>query len=258
MIDSHCHLTDPRLKNELPAVLERAKAAGVERMLTISADISEFEEINDIANKHEGVFASVGVHPNNVKPESIIGTTTITKLAAGKKVIGIGETGLDYSYGIGNKEAQKQSFLNHIEAARITNLPLIIHSREAEADLIEILEEEMLRSKFCGVLHCFTGTKVLAQVALSLGFYISISGIITFKNAKPLQDVVQSLPLESLLVETDAPYLAPVPFRGQRNEPAFIKYTVDFLAQLLGKTSKDVASVTTKNFLTLFNRPHLA
>jgi TatD DNase family protein len=205
-----------------------------------------------IADSYPQVFASVGVHPNHVTQYTLPEVGTLVELAEHKKVIGLGETGLDYYRGSHVAELQKKSFLNHIDASRVTGLPVIIHARDAEADLADILQTEMRRKKFKALLHCFTGTAELAKLALELGLYISISGIVTFKNAKPLQAIVQSLPLDRLLVETDAPYLAPTPWRGQSNEPAFLKYTVDFLGQLLDKTGDEIAAATTQNFMTLF------
>lgn len=254
IIDSHCHLNDPRLKIELVEVLARAKFSGVNKMQTICTSIAEFEEIKTIADNNKSVFASVGVHPINLKDEDIVPIDKLVELSKHKKIISLGETGLDYFHESAPKEKQKLSFLNHIEASRITNLPVVIHMRDCEEDMIELLKREMEYGPFKGVLHCFTGSMRLAQIAIDLGLYISISGIITFKNAQALQNVVQTLPLERLIVETDAPYLAPEPYRGKKNEPAFVVHVVYKLAELLGKTSEEVASATTKNFLELFNK----
>jgi TatD DNase family protein len=253
IVDSHCHLNMLPMKGDVPAVLERAQASGIELLQTICTSLEEFEEVVNIADTYPQVFASVGVHPNHVTQSTVPEVDMLVKLAGHKKVIGLGETGLDYYRGLETAEFQKKSFLNHIEASRITGLPVIIHAREAEADIADILKAEMRRAKFKALLHCFTGSSSLAELALELGLYISISGIVTFKNAKPLQEIVKSLPLARLLVETDSPYLAPVPFRGKSNEPALLKHTVNFIGQLLDKTSDEIAAVTTQNFMKLFS-----
>ena len=252
IIDSHCHLNMAPLKDNLEEVIKNAKEAGISLMQTICVRISEFEELKAIADKYENVFASVGVHPNNVSESEIVSAQTLLKLAEHKKVIGFGETGLDYFYSKEHKKIQKQSFINHIEAARLADLPVIIHARDAEEDILEILETEMKKGKFKALLHCFTGSTEFAKKALELGAYISISGIITFKNAVSLQETVKDIPLNRLLVETDAPYLAPVPFRGKTNEPAYTKYTVDFLSNLLEVSSDKLAAQTSENFYKLF------
>ena len=254
IVDSHCHLNSPQLFKDLSSVIARAKEANVKIMQTVCTKISEFEEIKKIVKKHEEIFCSVGVHPNNVKEEGIIEIEELVQLTQGKKVIGLGETGLDYYHADDAKELQKQSFINHIKTAQTTNIPLIIHSRNAEEDMAKILKDQMAKKKFKAVLHCFTGSKEFANFALELGLYISLSGIITFTNAKTLQSVVKDLPLNKLLVETDAPYLAPTPFRGKINEPAFTKYTVEALATLLNKPFDDVAKTTTDNFFSLFEK----
>lgn len=257
IIDSHCHLNDPRLKIELAEVLSRARFNGISKMQTICTSIAEFEEIKTIADNHKEVFASVGVHPINLKDEDIVPVDKLVALSNHKKIISFGETGLDYFHESALKEKQKLSFLNHIEASRLTKLPVVIHMRDCEEDMIELLKREIKYGPFKGVLHCFTGSTRLAQIALDLGLYISISGIITFKNALALQNVVKTLPLDRLIVETDAPYLAPTPYRGKRNEPAFVTHVVHKLAELLGKTSEEVASATTKNFLHLFDKARI-
>ncbi|NRA73751.1 MAG: TatD family hydrolase [Rickettsiales bacterium] len=256
IVDSHCHLNSPSLFENLNEVLDRAKDADVKIMQTICTKISEFEEIKKIAEENNEVFCSVGVHPNYIEKEEIVTVEKLVELTKNKKVIGLGETGLDYYHDHSKKELQKKSFLNHIEAAQITGIPLIIHAREVEKDMSEILTQQMAKKKFKAVLHCFTGSKKFAETALELGIYISISGIITFKNAKELQSTVQSLPLNRLLVETDAPYLAPVPFRGKTNEPAFTKFTVTALANLLNKTFNEVAKATTENFFAVFDKSY--
>jgi TatD DNase family protein len=254
IIDSHCHLNNPALIKDLPAVLARAKYAGVEMMQTICTKLYEFEEIKKIADDNKEVFCSVGLHPQSVEEEGLIDVEHLVKLTEAKKVIGLGETGLDYYRNDNTKELQKRSFLNHIEAAQITGIPVIIHSRDADEDMIDMLKTQMNRKRFKAVLHCFTGSKQFADAALELGLYISASGIVTFKNAKPLQSVIKDLPLNRLLVETDAPYLAPDPFRGKTNEPSFVKQTVTYLASLINKPFDDIASHTTQNFLELFDK----
>jgi len=257
IVDSHCHLNEPVLCKNLPAILARAKSEGVGAFQTVCTKISEFEEIKKIAEEHKEVFCSVGVYPHTVEKEGVVEVEQLVKLTQGEKVIGIGETGLDYYHKDSTKDLQKKSFLNHIEAAQLTGVPLIIHTRNAEEDMIEILKKQMDRKKFKGVLHCFTGSKEFATAGLELGLYISIPGVITFNNAKPLQEVVKDLPLNKLIVETDAPYLAPVPFRGKTNEPALIKHTVAALAKLLNKSFDEVSTATTQNFFDLFDKAYL-
>jgi TatD DNase family protein len=244
------------MKN-LPEIFARARENRIGLMQTICTKLSDFEEIQRIASENKEVFCSVGLHPEHVGEEGIIDVETLANLTKGEKVIGLGETGLDYYRGSNTKELQRKSFLNHIEAAQITGIPVIIHSRDAEEDMIEILKDQMARKKFKAVLHCFTGSKAFAKEALELGLYISASGIVTFKNAKPLQEIFKEIPLNRLLVETDAPYLAPDPFRGKANEPAFVKNTVDFLAKLLDRSFDSIAESTTKNFLALFDKAYL-
>ena len=253
--DSHCHLN---ILKDLPAALARSRDAGVGILQTVCTKISEFEEINQIAKENDKIFCSVGVYPHNVEIEGVPSVDQLIELTKGEKVIGIGETGLDYYHKADTKELQKESFLNHIEAAQITGLPLIIHTRLAETDMLDILKTQISKKQFKGVLHCFAGSDDFARAALKLGLSISISGIVTFQKANALQSVVKNLPLDRLLVETDAPYLAPVPFRGKTNEPAFLKYTVEALAQLLNKPFEIIAAATTQNFLDLFDKIKLS
>ncbi|MCH9754090.1 MAG: TatD family hydrolase [Alphaproteobacteria bacterium] len=257
IIDSHCHLDFKELSSDLDSVIKRASESGVEVLQTICTKISEFDKIRSISEKYNNVYCSVGVHPHEVKNEGVIDCSTIIDLASHPKVIGIGETGLDYYYEHSDKDDQIKSFRNHIEASRITKLPIIIHTRSAEEDTISILREEMQKGVFPALIHCFTSTQELANECLDMGMYISISGIITFKNAEELRSVIKTVPLERMLVETDAPYLAPVPMRGKSNEPAFVKYTVEYLANLINQESIDVENVTTKNFLDLFSKAKL-
>lgn len=254
IVDSHCHLDFDELSPNIEDVLLRAKAADVKILQTICTKISQFPKVQKIAEEHENIYCSVGVHPHEVKDEGVFSTEDIVNYTKHKKVIGIGETGLDYYYEYSDKDLQRASFINHIRAAQETQLPIIIHTRSADEDTIKILKEEMHRKKFPGLIHCFTATQELADECLNLGMYISISGIITFKNAEDLRKVVKNLPLDRLLVETDAPYLAPMPMRGKVNEPSFVKYTVDYLAGLLEKTSEEISAQTTENFFRLFTK----
>ena len=261
LVDSHCHLNFPDFKADLPQVIARAKAAGVGTMQTICTKMSEFEEVYAIAAANEGVFASVGVHPNDSANDSgkqeaqeIVSSEWLIERCSRKKVIGIGETGLDYHYENSNREIQKTSFLEHIKASRETKLPIIIHTRNADADTAEILSSEIAKGSFKGVLHCFTSSQQLAEKALELGFYISLSGIITFKNATALHEIIRLIPLERLLVETDSPYLAPVPYRGKRNEPEYVVHTNRALSVIKNISEEECARITTENFFRLFDK----
>jgi TatD DNase family protein len=254
LVDSHCHLNFPDFKEDLDGVIHRAREAGVKVMQTICTEMAEFDEVHGIAQKYEGVYCSVGVHPNDsghaeiAKAEELIAKTSLPK------VIGIGETGLDYHYEKTDRELQKKSFLEHIQAARVSGLPLIVHSRDADEDTAEILRTEMTKGKFKGLLHCFTSSKYLADEAVKLGFYISMSGIISFKSAGSIRDSIVDVPMDKLLVETDAPYLAPVPHRGKRNEPSFVLHTNRILADIKKISEEDCARRTTENFFRLFDK----
>ncbi len=254
IIDSHCHLDFNVFKEDFPAMLQRAKDNNIAVMQTICTKISEFEQIRKIAEAHDNIYCSVGIHPDEVDNEEYITAEQLIEYASHPKVIGLGETGLDYYRGKSSAELQASLFKEHIKASRVTGLPVIVHTRSADDDTVKILSDEMEIGKFPGLIHCFTASKALAQAVIELGFYISVSGIVTFKNAIQLQDTIKTLPLECLLVETDAPYLAPTPKRGSRNEPAFTKYTVEFLARLFGKTPEYIAEVTTENFYRLFTK----
>lgn len=254
IVDSHCHLDFEVFKDDFHDVLNRAKIAGVTHMQTICTKITHFEQVRKIAEENENIFCSVGIHPNEVDSQPLIGAKELVEYTNHPKVIGLGETGLDYYRNDSDKERQKSSFREHIKASRITGLPLIIHTREAEDDTLETLAEEIEIGVFPGLIHCFTASADFAREALKLGMYISISGIVTFSNAKVLQEIVKTIPLERLLVETDAPYLAPTPNRGKRNEPAFTRDTVLFLAKLKGCKPEEIAEVTTKNFFSLFSK----
>lgn len=254
IVDSHCHLNFPEFANKIPEVIENAEKNGVELMQTICTKMSEFEEVLAIAKSHDAIFASVGVHPNEVANSEIVTTDELLKCSNHPKVIGIGETGLDYYRGQEDREQQIESFKNHIAAARESQLPIIIHTRDADRDTIEILQEESQKGAFPGVIHCFTASYELAKAAIDLGLFVSISGIITFKNAEELRSSVQKLPLEKLLIETDAPFLAPVPNRGKTNEPANVLHTAKYLANFFNVSYDEFARITTNNFYELFTK----
>lgn len=254
IVDSHCHLNFPEFRNDLDLVIENAAKNNVTTMQTICTELSEFPEVESIANKYPNIFCSVGVHPHEVDKEGIPDINKLFEYARRPKVIGIGETGLDYYYKHSDIISQKKSFIEHIKVSRELNMPIIIHTRDADEDMIEILQTEMAKGKFPALIHCFTSTKTLADIVLGLGMYISISGIVTFKNALNLQEIVRNIPLDRMLVETDSPFLAPAPFRGKRNEPAYTKNTVEFIAHLKNVTPKVIAQYTTENFFKLFTK----
>lgn len=253
-IDSHCHLNYKGLVEDQAAVLARARGAGVSGMLNISTREREWDEVLATAEAEPDVWASVGIHPHEADAHSHVDTAKLVARAAHPRVVGIGETGLDYYYDHSDRTQQRASFRSHIAAARQTRLPIIVHTRDAEADTADILREEMAQGAFTGVIHCFTASAAFAQIALDLGLYISISGIVTFKNAKDLQDVATTIPEDRLLIETDAPFLAPVPHRGKTGEPAFVADTARFLAELRGRDVGQLADVTAANFRTLFSK----
>lgn len=253
LIDSHCHLNYAGLGDDVPGVLARARAAGVGGFLAISCRTSEWAEVTGIAEAHPDVWASVGIHPHEADTHPDVQAQTLAEAAHHPRVIGIGETGLDYYYEKSDRGRQQASFRAHIAAARATGLPLIVHTREAEADTLALLKEGAT-GPLRGVIHCFTASRSFAEEALALGFYISLSGIVTFKNARDLQETARILPADRLLVETDAPYLAPVPMRGQRCEPAFVAHTARFLAALRGEDADALAATTTANFHALFSK----
>ncbi|MCE2510533.1 MAG: TatD family hydrolase [Alphaproteobacteria bacterium] len=255
LVDSHCHLSFPDYREDLDQVMARAEAAGIGFMLTISTKLSDFPNVVGVAEAYPNVWCSVGIHPHEAEGEGAeVGAEHLVKLTRHPKVVGIGETGLDYYYEHSPREAQQRAFRAHIAAARETGLPLIVHSRNAEAETVGILRDEMGKGTFSGLIHCFTGTDVLAEGALELGFYISLSGILTFKKADELRETVRKIPLERLLVETDAPYLAPVPYRGKRNEPAYTAETARAAAELFGMDAAAFGEATTANFFTLFTK----
>jgi TatD DNase family protein len=254
LIDSHCHLDFPELAADLGAVLKRASEAGVGLMVTISTRVRRFDEIRAIVEAHDNVFCSIGTHPHNAAEEPDVTVADLVKLARHPKVVAIGEAGLDYHYDHSPRDAQAASFRTHIEAARKTQLPLVIHAREADSDIARILVEETEKGAFPLVLHCFTSGAELARTGLALGGYVSFSGVVTFKNADTLRDIALAVPDDRLLVETDAPYLAPVPMRGKPNEPAYVAHTARALAALKGMSEPDFARLTTENFFRVFNK----
>lgn len=254
IVDSHCHLNMLQERGaSLDEIVNNARENNVKYMQTISTSMEESDEVIAIAEKYDEVFASVGVHPNNV--EYVVNHQDLINKATHPKVIGLGETGLDYyrDQSLQQKQMQRDSLQEHIIASNKTQLPVIIHMRDAEEDTQNIISDAMKSMPFKGLIHCFTSTKKFAKHALDNGLYISISGIVTFKNAQDLQEIVKYIPIDRMLVETDSPFLAPVPFRGKTNEPAYTKYVVECIAELKGVTSKQVANITTENFCTLFN-----
>ncbi|MGF1630879.1 MAG: TatD family hydrolase [Kiloniellaceae bacterium] len=254
LVDSHCHLDYLERDGEIEPVVARALAAGVGTLVTICTKLSEFDRIEAIARRFPRVFCSVGVHPHEAGKEGQQTPDRLIELAGHDKVVGIGETGLDYFYEHSPREAQQVSFRAHIAAARETGLPLIVHARDADDDTVAVLKQEYARGAFSGVIHCFTAGPALAKAALEIGFYISLAGIITFKSAEDLRRTVAEVPLDRILVETDSPYLAPVPKRGKTNEPANVVYTADALAKLCGVEMAEFADMTTDNFFRLFTR----
>ena len=254
LIDSHCHLNYEGLVERQEEVLNAARDAGVTGFLNISTRKREWDEIIALAEKEPDVWASVGVHPREADAHPDLGSAALAEKADHPRVIGIGECGLDYYYDKSDRAAQRERFQAHIEAARQTGLPLVIHTREAEADTAEILSEAIKEGSVTGVLHCFTGSAELARKGLDLGFYVSLSGIVTFKNAADLQATAKWLPADQMLVETDSPFLAPVPHRGQKCEPAFVADTARFVADLRGEDPEQLAETTTANFFKLFSK----
>jgi TatD DNase family protein len=253
-VDSHCHLNYKGLVEDQQGVLTRARAAGVSTMLNISTRESEWDDVLGVAEREHDVWASVGIHPHEADAHPDIDTAKLVDRAAHPRIIGIGETGLDYYYDKSDREQQRTSFRSHIVAARETGLPIIVHTRDAEEDTANILREEMGKGAFTGVIHCFTASDVFARQALDLGLYISISGIVTFKNAKDLQATAATIPADRLLIETDAPFLAPVPHRGRPCEPAYVADTARFLADLRGESVDALTVRTANNFRDLFRK----
>jgi len=254
LIDSHCHLNYKGLVEDQQAVLDRARGAGVDLMLNIATRESEWDDVLATAERESDVWATVGIHPHEADEHPHVDTARLVDRAAHPRVVGIGETGLDYYYDHSDRERQQRSFRAHIAAARETGLPLIVHTRDAEDDTISILTDEMGKGAYPGLIHCFTASGDFADKAIALGFYISISGIVTFKNARELQETAARLPRERLLIETDSPFLAPIPHRGKPCEPAYVADTAAFLAKLRGESVSELAAYTTANFRTLFTK----
>ncbi len=253
-IDSHCHLNYKGLVEEQEAVIARAGEAGVSAMLNISTRESEWDDVLGVAERHPHIWASVGIHPHEADGHAHIDTAKLVERSRHARVIAIGETGLDYYYDHSDREQQKTSFRAHIAASREAGLPLIVHTRDAEEDTANILAEEMGKGAYSGVIHCFTASQDFAEKALALGFYISLSGIVTFKNAKDLQESAKIITEDRLLIETDSPFLAPVPHRGKTCEPAFVVDTARFVAALRGVELDHLASSTSRNFYALFSK----
>lgn len=251
LVDSHCHLDFPELAGNLPAVLETMRENDVGAALCVSVTLEDFPKVLALAEQHENLYASVGVHPDypDLREPSV---AELVELAQHPKVVAIGETGLDYYRLTGDLEWQRERFRVHIRAARQAHKPLIIHTRSASADTLKLMQEEGA-SEAGGVMHCFTESWEVAQGALAMGFHISFSGIVTFKNAKDLKEVAQQVPLDRLLVETDSPYLAPVPYRGKTNQPGWVKHVAEEIARLQNRSFADIATATTGNFYKLFN-----
>jgi TatD DNase family protein len=254
LIDSHCHLDFPDFEAERDAIVDRARAAGVGLMVTISTRVRKFDRIKAIAEAYPNVFCSVGTHPHNADEELDIGTDELVRLAEHPKVVAIGEAGLDYFYDNAPRDAQATGFRTHIAAARETGLPLVIHARDADDDIAEILRDETGKGAFPFILHCFSSGRALAETGIGLGGYVSFSGILTFRKSEELRAIARDLPRDRLLVETDAPYLAPTPYRGKRNEPAYVAHTAAVLAETVGVNEAEIADITTENALRIFSR----
>jgi TatD DNase family protein len=258
LVDSHCHLDFPELSSDAEGVVARAKSAGVGHLLTISTKITKFDGVLAMAERFPNVSCSVGIHPHEAGVEPAMDVQKLTALSQHPKVVAFGETGLDFYYEHSPRADQERSFRDHIAAAREAKLPLIVHTRDADPETGAILAEEMAKGPFTGVIHCFSSGLELAEKAVDLGFYISFSGIVTFKKADALRDVAKKVPLERILVETDSPYLAPVPHRGKTNEPAYVAHTAAVVAELRGLTRDELAIRTTENFFRLFAKAKAA
>jgi TatD DNase family protein len=254
LVDSHCHLDFPDFSDDLDLILERARAAGIGRLVSIGTRVQNYAHVLSIAERFEDVFCSVGTHPHNAHEESDVTAADLLRLAEHPKVVAIGEAGLDYHYNNSPREAQVAGLGVHIAAARESGLPLVIHAREADEDLAAILQYETGKGTFPAVLHCFSSGRNLAEAGVRLGLYVSFSGILTFGSAAALRDIARDVPAERILVETDAPYLAPQPHRGRRNEPAFVVNTAAMLAKVRGVSPEAIAAQTTENFFRLFSK----
>lgn len=254
LVDTHCHLDYPGLAEDEEGVIGRAREAGVSVMQTIGTRLSQAERVIAIAERHEGVWCSVGVHPHEAGNEGLDDPGPLLRWTSHPKVIGVGESGLDYYYDHAPRDRQATSFRAHISAARQSGLPLIVHTRDADDDTAALLEEEMERGRFDGVVHCFSSGRRLAERAVTLGLYLGIGGILTFKRSDELRAIVAEMPPDRLLLETNSPYLAPVPKRGRTNEPAYVAYVAQVLAEVLGLDTASVARLTTDNFFRLFGK----
>jgi TatD DNase family protein len=254
IIDTHCHLDFPDFEAERAEVVARARARGIGRMITISTRVRRFDAIRAIAEQFDDVFCSVGTHPNNAHEETDITAEDLVALSGHPKVVAIGEAGLDYHYDRAPHADQRAGLLVHIEASRRTQLPLVIHARQADDDMASILRDETAKGAFPFVLHCFSSGRALAETGVELGGYISFSGILTFRNSPEIREIAAAVPEERLLVETDAPYLAPVPHRGQTNEPSYVADTLAVLASTRGTSTEQMATTTTENALRLFSK----
>ncbi|MGN0914170.1 MAG: TatD family hydrolase [Alphaproteobacteria bacterium] len=254
LVDSHCHLDFNDFEEDFEEVLNRAKENGVTTILNAGNNINELEQQLELSEKYPFIYTAVGVHPHNASEYKDIKAEDFIAQTKHKKVVGIGECGLDYYYDYSPKEEQVKVFVEQIRAAQQTGLPLIIHTRDADEDTIEILKEEYKKAPFSGEIHCFSSSKKLAEFALSIGFYLSASGIITFNKSNDLRDIFAEVPLDRLLVETDAPFLAPIPMRGRRNEPSFVLHTAEKLAQIKDISLEELAQITSDNFFKLFRK----
>src|SRR4051812_24101600 len=254
LVDSHCHLDFPDFADDLDAIVSRAEAAGVGRIVTISTRVRRIDALLGITARFPDVYCSVGTHPHNADEEDGIAAEQLIELAGHPKVVALGEAGLDYFYQHGSREAQQRGFRTHIAAARTTGLPLVIHTRDADEDCGRILQDEMAKGAFRAVLHCYTGGRDLAMQAIAMGLSISFTGILTFKKSQELRDLAAELPADRIMVETDAPYLAPGKFRGKRNEPSYVVETAKVLAETRGVSLEELSRQTTENFFRLFSK----
>jgi TatD DNase family protein len=254
IVDSHCHLDFPDFEGEIPNLVSRAEEAGVKRMVTICTRLKNEPKVRKIAEEFNAIYYAAGTHPMSASTEPLATVDQLIKIAQHPKMVGIGETGLDYHYTAESADIQKTSLKIHIEAARETNLPLIIHSRAADEDMAAILKDEFNKGSYNCVMHCFSSSVELAKLSLDLGFYLSMSGIITFKKSEELRTIFKLAPIDQVLVETDSPYLSPVPFRGKRNEPSYTAHTAEMGASIYGLDYEAFANQTTKNFNKLFSK----
>ena len=254
LVDSHCHLNYPGLTEDLSGVLARAKTAGVGFMLSIGTRLSDFDDVLATAGNSDNVACTVGIHPHESGTETAATVEKLVELTKHPKVVGIGETGLDFFYDNSPRDVQEESFRIHTAAARETQLPVVVHTRDADEKTMEILEDEHKKGPFPGLIHCFSGGEELAQCAVGLGLSISLSGIITFKTAEPVRQAAKTAPLDKILIETDAPFLAPIPFRGKTNEPAYVAHTAAKAAEIFAVSPEELAKQTTENFFNLFTK----